>query len=50
MLYFAVMEVNSEVLFLSKVSRMDMGAYLCIASNGHPPTVSKRIIVSVDCK
>ncbi|CAL4220700.1 unnamed protein product, partial [Meganyctiphanes norvegica] len=31
-----------------KVSRMDMGAYLCIASNGHPPTVSKRILVSVD--
>ncbi|KAL7641874.1 UNVERIFIED_CONTAM: hypothetical protein RMT77_007748 [Armadillidium vulgare] len=27
---------------------MDMGAYLCIASNGHPPTVSKRILVSVD--
>jgi hypothetical protein len=27
-----------------------MGAYLCIASNGVPPTVSKRIKVSVDCK
>jgi neurotrimin len=25
-----------------------MGAYLCIASNGVPPTVSKRIKVSVD--
>lgn len=27
-----------------------MGAYLCIASNAVPPTVSKRIKVSVDCK
>lgn len=27
-----------------------MGAYLCIASNGIPPSVSKRIKVSVDCK
>ncbi|XP_011503875.1 PREDICTED: lachesin-like [Ceratosolen solmsi marchali] len=25
-----------------------MGAYLCIASNGVPPTVSKRIIVDVE--
>lgn len=27
-----------------------MGAYLCIASNTVPPTVSKRIKVSVDCE
>ncbi|XP_064102691.1 contactin-4-like [Macrobrachium nipponense] len=45
---FAVTEHEGEVLRLSKVSRMDMGAYLCIASNGHPPTVSKRMLVSVD--
>ncbi|XP_068214681.1 lachesin-like isoform X2 [Palaemon carinicauda] len=44
----SVTEYEGEVLRLSKVSRMDMGAYLCIASNGHPPTVSKRIKVSVD--
>ncbi|XP_069180911.1 lachesin isoform X2 [Procambarus clarkii] len=43
-----VLEYEGEVLRLSKVSRMDMGAYLCIASNGHPPIVSKRILVSVD--
>ncbi|ROT85235.1 lachesin [Penaeus vannamei] len=43
-----VTEYQGEVLRLSKVSRMDMGPYLCIASNGHPPTVSKRILVSVD--
>ena len=28
----------------------DMGAYLCIASNSVPPSVSKRIIVHVNCK
>lgn len=27
-----------------------MGAYLCIAQNSVPPSVSKRIKVSVDCK
>jgi len=27
-----------------------MGAYLCIASNGVPPTISKRIQLIVHCK
>lgn len=27
-----------------------MGAYLCIATNKVPPSVSKRIIVDVECK
>lgn len=27
-----------------------MGAYLCIASNGVPPSVSKRVILIVNCK
>lgn len=35
---------------MARISRLDMGAYLCIASNGVPPTVSKRVKVSVDCK
>ncbi|KAB7504741.1 Lachesin [Armadillidium nasatum] len=39
-------EVISEVLTLRKVRRFHMGAYLCIASNGIPPTVRKRIFVS----
>jgi hypothetical protein len=65
---FAVLECEGEKLELVKVSRLDMGAYLCIASNGEleihlirhihcnfiipgvPPSVSKRIKVSVDCK
>ncbi|KAL1384671.1 hypothetical protein pipiens_012984 [Culex pipiens pipiens] len=41
---------DGESVEISKISRLDMGAYLCIASNGVPPTVSKRIKVSVDCK
>jgi len=44
----SVSEWEGEVLELTRISRLDMGAYLCIASNGVPPTVSKRIKVSVD--
>ena len=46
----AVTEWEGDTLELTKISRLDMGAYLCIASNQVPPTVSKRIKVSVDCK
>lgn len=46
----SVVEWEGETLEMSKISRLDMGAYLCIASNGVPPSVSKRIKVSVDCK
>lgn len=49
-LYTKVSEWDNETLELSKISRLDMGAYLCIAANGVPPTVSKRIKVSVDCE
>ncbi|XP_037883736.1 igLON family member 5 [Glossina fuscipes] len=35
-------------LTLWQVTRSHMGAYLCIASNGIPPTVSKRIMVLVN--
>ncbi|XP_065225680.1 lachesin-like isoform X2 [Planococcus citri] len=39
---------NGENLTITKISRTDMGAYLCIATNGVPPSVSKRIIVDVE--
>nr|XP_023024638.1 lachesin-like [Leptinotarsa decemlineata] len=39
---------EGEHLNLIRVSRMDMGAYLCIATNGIPPSVSKRIILDVE--
>ncbi|KAH8333766.1 hypothetical protein KR059_003115 [Drosophila kikkawai] len=45
---FAVNEWEGDTLEITRISRLDMGAYLCIASNGVPPTVSKRIKVSVD--
>lgn len=38
---------QGEVLKLVKVSRSEMGTYLCIASNGVPPTISKRITLNV---
>ena len=42
--------VEGEMLTLSKVTRSEMGAYLCIASNGVPPSVSKRMKLQVHCK
>lgn len=47
---FTVIEWDSDTLEITRISRLDMGAYLCIASNSVPPSVSKRIKVSVDCK
>ncbi|XP_032787845.1 lachesin isoform X1 [Daphnia magna] len=38
---------DGEVLGLPRVSRLHIGAYLCIASNGVPPSVSKRIVLNV---
>lgn len=41
--------VEGETLLLKKVSRLQMGSYLCIASNGIPPSVSKRAHLKVQC-
>ncbi|KAK9509980.1 hypothetical protein O3M35_004859 [Rhynocoris fuscipes] len=35
------------MLRLSRISRSDMGHYMCMASNGVPPAVSKRISINV---
>ncbi|XP_044316694.1 neurotrimin isoform X3 [Drosophila rhopaloa] len=43
-----VHDLEADSLELERISRLHMGAYLCIASNGVPPSVSKRIKVSVD--
>ncbi|GIX94366.1 lachesin, partial [Caerostris darwini] len=40
--------VKGEYLNISHVSREHMAAYLCIASNGVPPAVSKRIVLQVN--
>lgn len=45
-----VPSVDGEVLMLTKVTRSEMGAYLCIAANGVPPSVSKRMSLHVHCK
>lgn len=42
-----VRSFEGDALILSNVQRADMGPYLCIASNGVPPSVSKRFIVRV---
>ncbi|GLV46036.1 Dpr-interacting protein beta [Carabus blaptoides fortunei] len=39
--------VEGEILTLTKVTRSEMGAYLCIAANGVPPSVSKRMMLHV---
>lgn len=40
--------IEGEKLSMSNVQRSDMGGYLCIASNGIPPSVSKRYDVQVN--
>ncbi|CAO1407499.1 unnamed protein product [Diamesa hyperborea] len=39
--------VEGEMLSLTKITRSEMGAYMCIASNGVPPSVSKRMKLQV---
>ncbi|PRD36616.1 UNVERIFIED_CONTAM: Protein CEPU-1 [Trichonephila clavipes] len=41
-----VPSVEGEFLKLTRTSRLSMGAYLCIASNGVRPSVSKRIMLN----
>ncbi|XP_055854335.1 igLON family member 5, partial [Episyrphus balteatus] len=43
-----IFSLEGPNLTLSQVNRHHMGAYLCIASNGVPPTVSKRILLIVN--
>ncbi|XP_063879732.1 lachesin-like isoform X3 [Scylla paramamosain] len=39
--------LEGQTLTIGKVSRLHMGAYLCVASNGIQPSVSKRIQLKV---
>ncbi|XP_054268136.1 lachesin-like [Macrosteles quadrilineatus] len=41
------MTYEGPILNITRVNRLHMGAYLCIASNGVPPSVSKRIVLIV---
>uniref|UniRef100_A0A182KF14 Ig-like domain-containing protein n=1 Tax=Anopheles christyi TaxID=43041 RepID=A0A182KF14_9DIPT len=40
---------DGAMLHIYHIQRHNAGSYHCIASNGVPPTVSKRIIVTVNC-
>ncbi|XP_063230542.1 lachesin-like [Bacillus rossius redtenbacheri] len=39
---------SGDTLFLMKIDRTQMGAYMCIASNDIPPAVSKRISLHIN--
>ncbi|KAL6422420.1 hypothetical protein ACFW04_010623 [Cataglyphis niger] len=39
--------IEGPELEITRITRLHMGPYLCIASNGVPPTVSKRILLTV---
>lgn len=43
-------EYHGEILHLTGVTHRSMGAYMCIAQNGVPPSISKRVVLSVNCK
>ncbi|XP_022238853.1 lachesin-like [Limulus polyphemus] len=45
---YSAAKVKGTFLNLTHVIRIHMGAYLCIASNGIPPSVSKRIMLDVN--
>jgi hypothetical protein len=47
---YPVTSYEGQVLRITQVTKRHMGIYFCIASNGVPPSVSKRIAVTVLCK
>lgn len=46
----SVLSIEGTTFNITKVNRLHMGPYLCIASNGVPPSVSKRIMLIVHCE
>ena len=50
--YFSVLvsAVESSRLHLTKISRLQMGEYLCVATNGVNPSTSKKYRTKVQCK
>ncbi|KAH9517709.1 hypothetical protein DERF_008350 [Dermatophagoides farinae] len=45
---YSVQTFDGSQLNLTQVTREDMGAYLCIASNGVPPSISRRVLLHVN--
>lgn len=46
----SIYSADGETLRIGHVSKRHMGVYYCIASNGVPPSVSKRVAVTVLCE
>ena len=46
---FTVKIYEGSKLILRQITRDEMGAFLCIASNRVPPAVSKRFTIDVKC-
>ena len=42
--------IEGSKLKLDPLTKRHAGAYICIANNGIPPTVSKRVLLQVACK
>ena len=50
MFFIAATSVSSTSLVFESVGRGHIGSYLCIASNGVPPSISKRVDLRVQCE
>lgn len=50
LIWWIALAVEGEMLWLTKITRSEMGIYLCIASNQVPPSVSKRIKLQIHCE
>ena len=49
-IFFHLVEsYNGPILSIPRVTPDDLGAYLCIAKNGVQPSMSKRVVVYVQC-
>ena len=46
----AATSISATSLVFDSVGRGHIGSYMCIASNGVPPSVSKRVDLRVQCK
>ena len=48
-IFYVVESYNGPILSIPRVTPDDLGAYLCIAKNGVQPSMSKRVVVYVQC-
>lgn len=49
-LYVSDVLYEGSDLIIIKVSRLNMGTYLCIANNGIPPNAVRKVMLHVHCK